>query len=308
MKNFKIIAILLIVIFVSLEVFVLDSSPKTENEKPIVTVSTFALYDVTKYIAGESVSVKNILPFGTDPHSFELTPKIMAGIEKSTLVFYSGAGLEPWIEKIHFKAKTVDMSQYVLLRKIEEDKEHHHEHHASHGGLDPHYWLDFENMQKVASKVTKELILLSPENEKQYVEKKDRYLSMLKELDNQYKKVLLSCKVKNVILNHNSIGYLADKYNFHSESLSGLSPEAVPSPSDIKRILLEIEKDGVDTIFYENFVNAKVIDSIAKDAEVKVDVLQTLGNITADQAAKSATYKELMQENLLKLSKAMQCN
>jgi zinc transport system substrate-binding protein len=268
------------------------------------------LYDATRFIAGESVDVKNILPFGTDPHSFELTPKIMVGIEKSSLVFYSGAGLEPWIDKIHFNTKTVDMSQYVQLRKISklEASEHHHEHHSDHKGLDPHYWLDFGNMQKVAMKIAEELTILLPKNKEVYLLRRDKYIAMLQGLDEAYKKALSSCKVRNVILNHNALGYLANRYHFHSESLSGLSPEAVPSPSDIKRILLEIQKDNVDTIFYENFVNARVIDSIAKDANVTVGVIQVLGNITADQAAKNATYKQLMYENLKKLSKAMQCN
>ncbi|MDQ7042804.1 MAG: zinc ABC transporter substrate-binding protein, partial [Sulfurimonas sp.] len=111
-----------------------------------------------------------------------------------------------------------------------------------------------------------------------------------------------------VILNHNALGYLAHRYDFEVHSLSGLSPEAESSAKDIQRVLKEISQDGIQTVFYESFVNAKVIQGIAKDSGVKIEVLQPLGNITADEAKRGATYKSLMLENLKKLSKAMICH
>jgi zinc transport system substrate-binding protein len=311
MKNFKIIAILLLVVFAVLEIFVFSEKPVDKVEKPVVSVSSFSLYDITKHIAKESVSVVNILPFGTDPHSFELTPKIMADIEKSKIIFYSGAGLEPWVDKITFKSKAIDMSRFVKLRKIGADESEHHEHHTkecAHNAEDPHYWLDFSNMEILTEVITKELSAIQPENSSFYEENKITYINMLHKLDKSYKEHLLECKINTVILNHNSLGYLAKRYGFHSESLSGLSPESEPSPSDIKRVLSEIKKDGVNTIFYENFINSKLLKAISKDSEVSADVIQPLGNITADEAEAKETYESLMYKNLEKLSKAMLCN
>ncbi|MDQ7067302.1 MAG: zinc ABC transporter substrate-binding protein [Sulfurimonas sp.] len=113
MKIFKIVAVLLVLVFMFLELVIFSTDTKKEFTKPLVSVSTFSLYDITKHIAGESIEIVNILPFGVDPHSFGLTPKIMAKIEKSTLVFYSGAGLEPWIDKIAFAKAPIDISKFV---------------------------------------------------------------------------------------------------------------------------------------------------------------------------------------------------
>jgi len=312
MKKFKIVVVFLVVLLVVLELFF---SQKTEEkssfEKPIVTVSTFALYDIVKHIAGESVEVVNILPFGVDPHSFEPTPKLMAKLEKSAIVFYSGAGLEPWIENMHFKTKAVDMSQFVSLRELNADEFEHHKHHdeqCAHNTVDPHYWLDFSNMKKLTVVITEELIRLLPDKKEYFLKNEAAYMSMLEKLDRNYKKYLHSCTIDTVIINHNSLGYLANKYHFHAESLSGLSPEADPTPKDIKRILEEIEKDGVSTIFFENFVNSKAIKTIAEDAHVSFDVIEPLANITADEAAAGMTYELLMYKNLEKLSKALMCN
>lgn len=314
MKIFKIVAVLLVILFLFLELFIFNSSKPSEDNRPLVSVSTFALYDITKHIAEESVEVLNIIPFGTDPHSFELTPKIMAKIEKSSVTFYSGAGLEPWIDKIHSKAPRVDMSQYVNLQELDADAHSSHAHHheanenAHESTLDPHYWLDFKNMAAVTKKITSELEKLSPKNKELYRANRDKYIKMLIQLDAEYTKQLRSCEIRNVIINHNSLSYLANNYSFEAESLSGLSPEAQPSPSDIEHILKEIKKDKVETIFYENFINAKVMHSISKDSNVGAEVFSPLGNITADQADANATYESLMLENLEKLTKAMKCH
>jgi len=311
MKNFKIIALVLVVGLVLLQLFMFNTNVIKESEKPTISVSTFSLYDITKHIAFDSVKIVNILPFGVDPHSFEPTPKLMAAIEKSALVVYSGAGLEPWIETIKFKNRAIDMSKYVKLRDLGDDEFEFHKHHdeqCAHNRLDPHYWLDFSNMKQATLLITQELIKILPKNRDTYLKNQDKYLQMLKKLDEKYTQVLSACRANTVILNHNSIGYLANKYNFHAESLSGLSPQSDPTASDIKRVFQEIEKDGVHTIFYENFISNKVIQTIARDANVEVAVFQSLGNITADEARANATYEDIMYLNLKKLSKALMCN
>jgi len=277
----------------------------------MIAVSTFALYDIVKHIAGDSVEIVNMIPFGTDPHSFEPTPKLMADIEKSALVIYSGAGLEPWIKKVQFKTEAIDMSQHVSLRELganEFEFHQHHDHQCAHSKLDPHYWLDFSNMHKATVIITDALIKLFPKNRELYLTHQNSYLHMLNKLDVSYKKYLSNCRIDTVILNHNSIGYLAKRYHFHAESLSGLSPESEPTPNDIQRILKDIKSDAVNTIFFENFVSDRVIKSIASDAHVKVDVFQPLGNITADEAKAGITYENAMYLNLKKLSKALMCN
>jgi len=306
MKNLKIILIILAVAMMILLSFMPNNTEKKE-QKPIVAVTTFALYDIVKHIASDTVEVVNILPFGVDPHSFEPTPKLMAKIEKSALVIYSGAGLEPWVNGFHFQSKSIDMSHYVKLRKLDEDEEEEHHHHH-HNDVDPHYWLDFANMQKATEIITNALIELLPQNKQLYEQNRAKYIAMLQKLDKAYKTQLSSCKVDTVVVSHNALGYLADNYGFHVESLTGLSPEAQPSAKDVTRIMNDIKKDGVTTIFFEHFVNDRVIKRIAQDSKIDIDVFQPLGNITKDEADANLSYEDIMYKNLKKLSKALECN
>jgi len=314
MKRFKSLILFLafVVFFVQLYVVFQKKEKEIISQKPWIAVSTFSLYDIVKHIGDDNVVVVNILPFGVDPHSFEPTPKLMAEIERSDLVLYSGAGLEPWTHGFAFKNRAIEVSEHVSLRELGSDaheSEHHdHEHSHDDSGLDPHYWLDFENMQKATLLIRDELIKIQPKYKKFYTQKAAEYLDMLQKLDVAYRERLKSCQLDVVIVNHNAIGYLADNYGFRVESLSGLSPEAQPSPKDLTRIFQEVEKDGVSTIFFENFVNDKAIRAVANDANVALEVFQPLGNITADEAEKRLTYENIMYTNLEKLTKALVCN
>jgi zinc transport system substrate-binding protein len=251
-----------------------------------------------------------ILPFGVDAHSFEPTPKLMAKIQKSSLVVYSGAGLEPWIEGFEFKSEVINMSKYVKLRELNSDM-HQHENHvesSNHSGVDPHYWLDIANMIKSAEIIRDALIKLLPANKEIYENNTIAYIAKLNTLDKEYKKELLECKIDTIIVNHNAFSYLSNNYNFHVEALSGLSPEAQPSAKNMIKLIEHVKEYKISTIFFESFVSDKAIKSIASEAKVNVDILQPLGNITAKEAQEHLSYEDIMRQNLQKISKALECN
>lgn len=317
MKDFKKILFILVVLVLVLQLFMLNQDEKViqTDTKPIVAVSTFSLYDITKHIAEDKIRLVNILPFGVDAHSFEPTPKLMASLEKSRLVLYNGAGLEPWIKGFEFKNSSIDMSQKVKIRALQPDKHKHHDHHnhqegdkcSSHNNVDPHYWLDLQNMKIATHTITDALIHISPQNRDFYIKNRDNYLTMLDSLDSEYKTALGSCKKETIITNHNAFSYLSHKYGFKVEALSGLSPEAQPSAKQITKLMKHIKEHNISTIFFESFVSDRVMKSIAKDTKVAVDTLQPLGNITKDEADKNLTYEDIMKINLVKISKALEC-
>jgi len=308
-KNFKKMILILVGVLFLVVVYMNNNNVKEDVKlvkKPIIVLSTFALFDIATKIAGDTLELVKILPFGVDAHSFEPTPKLMAKIDSSQLVIYSGAGLEPWIDGFNFKSKTLDMSKFVSLRKL--DGHHHSNHkHTNHKMIDPHYWLDLDNMKKMANKMTDEFIAIEPKNKSLYEKNRDLYLSMLTKLDSNYKAKLSSCLKDTIIVNHNAFSYIADRYNFHVESLSGFIPEAEASPKDMIRVIENIKEHNISIIFFESFVSAKPIQSVANEMNVSVGILQPIGNITADEAKKNLGYKEIMKNNLIQFSKALEC-
>jgi len=313
MKDFRNVIFVLIIALFLLQMFVSKEDAKVKNsvEKPVIALSTFSLYDIAKHISDDTLELVMILPIGVDAHSFEPTPKIMAKLEKSALVVYSGAGLEPWTQTFEFKNRVINMSKYVHLRELESeefDTHAHHDHQCAHNSIDPHYWLNIKNMITATNLITKELIKISPSNKDKYLQNKDEYLLMLKNLDSLYKKELNSCNLDTIIVNHNAFSYLSHSYGFHVKALSGFSPDTQVSPKDMIRVINDIKTHKVSTIFFESFVSDKAIKSLAQDANVAVETLQPLGNITKDEADENLTYEDIMKINLIKISKALECN
>ena len=314
MKDFRNIIFVLVVLMFILQMIVMKQDTKKMDldsiEKPIISLSTFSLYDIAKNVAGDSVELVMILPFGVDVHSFEPTPKLMAKIQKSALVVYSGAGLEPWIDGFEFKHNVINMSKYVNLRELSSKEHNHHEHHrksCNHSGVDPHYWLDIQNMIKSTNIIKESLIQISPNLKEKYEKNAQKYITMLNNLDSEYKNKIDGCKLDTIIVNHNAFSYLSHNYGFHVESLSGLSPEAQPSAKNMINLIKHVQEHHISTIFFESFASDKAIKSIATEAHVSVDVLQPLGNITADEAKVNLSYEYIMKKNLEKISKALEC-
>ena len=314
MKTMKTVSILLVLflgafVYYSLHVDAVDTK-KEEERKPLIALSTYALYDAAKNIAGESMECFCVLPEGVEVHDFEPTPKIMAKLHDSALVVYSGAGLEPWTHTFENEKNGLDMSGYMRLldaashhdEEEEEEDGHHHESES-----DPHYWLDTDNMIKAASVLREKFTKLLPQNEELYRTNADAYIAKLKEIDARYREKMLTCKIDTIVVDHNAFSYLAEKYGFHVESVSGLSPDAEPSAKVMGKIIEKVQDKNITTIFFESFASDKVINAIAADTNVKVDMLQPIANITKEELQNGSTYYSLMMQNLEKIAKAREC-
>jgi len=312
MKDYRNIIFALVVVVFVLQMLVMRGDAKSEEKvlKPIVVLSTFSLYDIAKHIAADSFELVMLLPAGVDAHSYEPTPKMMAKLEKSPLVIYSGAGLEPWINGFEFKNRAVNMSKYMQLRELESDEHNIHAHHddqCTHNKIDPHYWLDIDNMRRATDIITQEFIDLEFSSKEKFLKNRNSYLAMLNRLDNIYKEQLRSCYLDTIIVNHNAFSYLSHEYGFHVKALSGFSPDKEVTPKDMIRVINDIKMHKVSTIFFENFASDKAIKSLAQEAKVEVDTLQPLGNITKEELEKNYTYEDIMETNLIKISKALIC-
>jgi zinc transport system substrate-binding protein len=315
MRDFRNTIFVLIVIVFIVQMIVMKQDAQKEQEpltpaKTSVALSTFSLYDIAKNIAGDTMELVMIMPFGVDAHSFEPTPQLMVKISQSSLVVYSGAGLEPWIDGFEFKNSVVDMSKHVKLREIdayEREGHEHHDHQCVHNKIDPHYWLDIQNMIIATRVMRDKFIEIKPKNKEIYTKNSELYIERLRALDKEFQTKLSSCQNKTIVVNHNAFAYVSKRYGFEVEALSGLSPEAEPSAQNMARLIEHIKEHNVQTLFFESFVSDRAIKSIASDSGVMIDVLQPLGNITADEAENNSSYTDIMQRNLDKISKALMC-
>ncbi len=287
------------------------SKDQLAERKTKITATTFALYDAAKNVAQGAFVVRQLIPPGKEVHTFEPTPKDLVELQKSALFLYSGAGLEPWAKRFAGITNSVDMSRYVKLRTFQNHHHNHHDNNAHHkhtGAIDPHYWLDVSNMERIVDVLARKFAALEPTKQAFFLQKAKNYKQKLAKLDEKAKEMFRKCRKKEIFVNHNAYSYMASRYGFKVDSLTGLSPDAQPTPQTIEAVLKKIKEEDIKVIFYEPFENNAVLLSVARDAGVRTEVLQSLANVTAQDAKMHKGYIDLMRENIQKVAQALECD
>ena len=128
-------------------------------------------------------------------------------------------------------------------------------------------------------------------------------IEQLKLLDAEFKEGLAECRKRIVLVNHNAFAYLAMDYEFDVISISGLEPEAEPTPQQLAELVDRARENDIKYVFYEKLVDPKVARTIAK--EVNAETLEL--NPLEGSSDPSDNYLSLMRQNLENLRKAMEC-
>jgi len=282
----------------------------TAAERAVVAVTTYPLYEVFSQVGGDAVELRQLLPAGTDVHTFRPTPKTMIALGNAVLFVYSGAGLEPWSEDLAAATgahtRIVDMSREVHLIEGEHDAHEGHGHHDAEGA-DPHYWLDIENMSAMTRKADALLGELFPSRAKDFHENAERYTAELQRLEGEYREGLQACKQHYLVSNHDAFGYLAHAFGFESRAVTGLSPDQQPSARVMADVIDLVRREQIKTIVFEAFVSDSVARTLAAECGVETAALQPLANLAADEAAAGETYLSIMRRNLQTLRRVLEC-
>ena len=191
----------------------------------------------------------------------------------------------------------------------DEHGEHSHDEHGHaegdqghDGNLDPHFWLDPDRMIKVAEALEASFAQIDPANANDYKAGLDKLKTALTGVDNQYKQGLTSCQHKTFITSHAAFGYMAERYGLTQASISGIDPEAEPSPAEMANIKSVVEKTGVKTIFTEELVSDTPAKAIAAETGAETSVLSPL-----ESKPEQGDYTDAMTTNLDRLKSAMVC-
>jgi len=264
-----------------------------------VLASFYPLQYVAEQVGGPDVAVANVTPPGAEPHDLELSPAQVRRIGDSDVVLYLDGFQRAVDEAIAARAPAhlVDAADVARLE----------DHRIAHGDrrevLDPHFWLDPTRLALVADRVADELAAADPEHAAGYAARADALTASLADLDARYARGLADCRHHDLVTTHESFGYLAERYGLHQVGISGLDPDAEPSPARLREVGDLVREDGVTTIFFEALVSPKVAETLAGDLGIIAQVLDPLEGRPAD----GADYREVMLTNLASLRAALVC-
>lgn len=285
------------------------TTPGEAARAPDVAASFYPLGYLAERVAGGDLGVATLVPSGTEPHEWEPTPREVERTLKARVFVYNGAGFEPWAEALVQDLRAsgrvvVEATQGLALREggPEEDEDH-----AGGPARDPHAWLDPVLAKAMAANIAGAIVRADAANSTAHGERAAALRADLDALDARYRGGLEDCANRNILTTHAAFGYLAARYGFAQHSISGLSPEAEPSPAKIQEAVELARRLNITHIFFETLVSPRVAETIAREAGAQTLVLNPIEGLTPEERGEGKDYLDLAAQNLANLRLAMGC-
>lgn len=287
-------------------IYLITINLPTENSadaKLKVAASFYPMYFFAEEIGGNHAEVSNITPPGGEPHDYELTAQDIAKITGSDLLVLNGGMLEPWAENMlqnidTNKTKVVIAGEGLTTAKMEEDGEEI---------TDPHVWLSPQLAKQMAAKIAEAFEQIDPENAAFYKENATRLNDKLTVLDGEFRAGLANCANDDIVTAHAAFGYLAATYGINQIPITGVSPDAEPSPQQLANITKLAREQNVTVIFFESLVSPALAETIAHEIGAKTMILDPLEGLTEADIARGEDYFSVMRQNLANIEEALQC-
>jgi zinc transport system substrate-binding protein len=286
-----------------------QETTEVATEKIQIVAGFYPLAYAAEGIAGDLAEVVSLAGPGVEPHDLELTPGDVAKINDADLVVY----IPEFIPALDAVVKTLDQSKVINATQgitlisgdshSHEGEESHSEEegHSDESATDPHIWLNPNNMVLIGNSIAKALNALTSDSA--IDENRSNFENALTTLASDYTAKLANCSIKALVVSHEAFGYIANAYGFEQVGISGLSPEAEPSPARLAEVAKIAKAENATTIYYESLVDPKVAKTLADELKITAEMLDPLESPPA-----SGDYLSVMQQNLDTLVKGQVCS
>jgi zinc transport system substrate-binding protein len=249
-----------------------------------VVASFYPLAFAAEAIGGSGVSVTNLTPPGAEPHDVELSVRDVEQVRSADVVFYLGSGFQPAVERAVAggDAEAVDLLEGPMLR--------------TEADIDPHVWLDPLRYAMVARRIG--AVLARPTQQ---------FEQRLRNLDEEFESGLAECERREVVTSHDAFSYLAERYGLEQIAISGISPEAEPTPRELERVIADVRAHATTTVFFETLVSPRIAETVAREAGARIATLNPLEGLTEEEIETGEDYFSVMRTNLEALREALGC-
>ena len=293
-----------------------------------IVATSFPAYDLARAVCGQAAEITLLLPPGAESHSYEPTPRDILAVEDCGLFLYLGGESDAWVETIlsSLDAPAETLRMIDCVETLEEEtlegmtaQGHSHDDHDDHSGdheshglgevheIDEHVWTAPENAGCIARAIARRAAELDPGNAQVYLAAADAYQQEIDTLDRDFREFFDTTGEKTLVFGDRfPLRYFAEAYGLTCyAAFPGCSTQTEPSAATVAFLTEKVREEGISTVFYIEFSNHLVADSIAEATGTKTAMFHTCHNVARADVEGGATYVSLMEENLQTLRKNM---
>ena len=302
-----ILLLLMIIFLAGCQVGPEDISPAGEEQLKVLVTTTF-VGDVVGSIAGDKIDLKILLEPGQNPHSFLVSPRDMVNVTEADLLFVNGFGLEEFLDELlegsDFPGSMVIVSEGISPRvnDIEGDEDQA----SDHPGVDPHVWLNPNNIKIWVDNIAGTLIEMDSENTDYYLDNAEAYIRELQNLDSWIRAELSKIPEENreLVSDHNSLGYFAGEYGLRQIGavIPAMTTEAETSGQQLANLIKTIRDHQAKAIFVGVDFDPTLAQRVSDETGVELVTLY-FGSLSDGPPAD--TYLNFMRYNIENIVSAL---
>lgn len=293
-----------------------------EDGRLRVVATVFPAYDFARSAGGDLAEVELLLPPGAESHSYEPTPADILAVQECDLFLYLGGESDTWVdtilESVEPKGRVMRMVDCVPLLEEEtvegmETFEEGHDHDGhDHGlgavvGYDEHVWTSPQNAAAVTRAIGAALGEIDPAHAGVYAANAEGYAAELDALDRRFAGFFAGVEDRTMVFGDRfPLRYFAEEFDIdYYAAFPGCSTQTEPSAATVAFLTDKVRQEHISTVWYIEFSNHLVADSIAEAAGAETALFHTCHNISPEDLEAGATYASLMEGNLEALEQHM---
>jgi len=268
-----------------------SSNENSELDKIHISATIFPIYDIARQITSENIEVHLLISPGESLHTFSPTPSKKKQIENSKIVFSIGNGIDSWVTEISTnKEKIITVDKNIILKKFNSFSEKHDQ---INGEYNPHYWLDPMNAKLIAKTISDTFMKLDPTNSEVYNSRSNAFIKELETLHIDLVEISESVHDKSFVTVHDSMPYLANRYNLMYVGSFEPTGAEEPTPQYLQKFTKIIKSKNVRAIFSEPQLSSEVLEPFIKDNNLTLAILDPIGGI-----GERDSYQKLIYYNV----------
>lgn len=272
-----------------------------------IVAAVFPAYDFAHAAVGDLADVSLLLPPGAESHSYEPTPADILRVQNCDLFIYLGGESDAWVDTIlsavEPKGQALRLTDCVELL---EEEDHDHQHGAGEVmEMDEHVWTSPANAARLTRTIGETLAGLDPVHEEAFRNNAEDYALQIDTLDAEFDQFFQGLDSRTMVFGDRfPLRYFAEEFDLdYYAAFPGCGAQTEPSAATVA--LLTEKARGLPAVWYIEFSNHLVADSIAEAAGTQTAMFHTCHNVSRAELDAGATYLSLMQNNLATLREVM---
>lgn len=276
-------------------------APRPAGAEVRVTVSIPPLHSLAAQVMAGAGAPRLLIPAGTSPHGFALSPSQAGMLAEAEVVFWIGGGLESALAKpimtLAKAARVVALSgaSGLVRLPVRHLGDHGHDHGHGTGAEDPHYWLDPENAKAMLAVIADTLAAADPARKDLYVRNAAAARAGVDALTADFMGRLAPLKGRPFVVFHDAYQYLEHRFGLAARGILAVDPDRPAGARHIAELRARMVKLNVACLFTEPQFPSRLAAALIEGTQARIGVLDPLGS---DFPPGPDLYGNMMAANL----------